>query len=316
MRLLVTFVSPKRSARTLQVAAEHARALGAEIIVLKVVPDAHKVGVVAELIASDRPTQKATEQVGQAARQLDMMGIAARGVVRVDEVAEGIVRAALEWHADVVYVGTFQSPETLRMQNDPIARHLIDHCQSNVILVRSGDPVEEVQPPLARAGQFIMSGRADQSDQARAVGSPYALPNQPGNFRIRQLLMTFAIIGLLIAFAFNFANTGRIIDPTSDQAVTANTNFALMDWHISGLWVINCPVAWVRVQNNNSVPIHSILFEYRTFSADGKPLDVGTYEIEGTVAPQTTKNFIELYLGLVALESERLSVRLLSVKRG
>jgi nucleotide-binding universal stress UspA family protein len=300
MRLLVTFVSPKRSARTLEVAAEHARALGAEIIVLKVVPDAHKVGVVAELIASDRPMQKATEQVGQAARQLDMMGIAARGVVRVDEVAEGIVRAALEWHADVVYVGTFQSPETLRVQNDPIARHLIEHCQSNVILVRSADHGEEVPLRLVR----------DQALGPHERGEPTA------NFRVRQVLMTLAIIGLLSLFAFTFANTGRNIDPSSDQAVTANTNFALMDWHISGLWVINCPVAWVRIQNNNAVPIRSILFEYRTFAADGKPLDVGTYEIEGTVPPHTTKNFIELYLGLVALESERLSVRLLSVKRG
>ena len=302
MRLLVTFISPKRSARTLQVAADHARALGAEIIVLKVVPDAHKVGVVAELISSDRPTQKATEQVARAAHDLDRQGIAARGVVRVDEVSEGILRAAIEWHADAVYVGTFQSPDTLRLQNDPIARFLIDHCPANVILVRQTDP-EAAAAPHPAGITHAATGTAS------------------GPFRFQRAFLIVVLMCLLFVFALRFANTHAVVDTGSDSALTAQTTATLMDWHISGLWVINSPVAWVRINNNSPYPIKEITFEYRTYSADGKPLDVGTYTIEdhrgksAVVGPHSAGNFIELYLGVVNLESERLTIKLLSVKR-
>lgn len=104
------------------------------------------------------------------------------------------------------------------------------------------------------------------------------------------------------------------IDPER-STLTANTRLELVDWHISGLWVINSPVAWLRVSNYNNVPIHDITLEYQSFTAEGRPLDKGTFTIEGTVPPGQTKNFIELYLGLVDLYTERLSVRLLSVKR-
>jgi nucleotide-binding universal stress UspA family protein len=303
MRLLVTFISPKRSARTLQVAAEHALALGAEIIVLKVVPDAHKVGVVAELIASDRPTQKATQQVAKAAHELDRQGIAARGVVLVDDVTEGILRASIEWHADAVYVGTHQSPDTLRLQNDPIARFLIDRCPANVILVRQVDPGGDDQmrvpvPPLSSAQL-----------------------NGGGAFRFKKVLLGLALMVLLFLFALRFANTHQTVDSSSDAALTRSTTASLMDWHVSGLWVINSPVAWVRITNNSPYPIKDITLEYRTYGANGKLLDVGTYLIEDTrggpavVRPYDAHNFIELYLGVIHLESERLTVKLLSVKR-
>ncbi|MBX9685889.1 MAG: hypothetical protein K2X27_04250 [Candidatus Obscuribacterales bacterium] len=106
----------------------------------------------------------------------------------------------------------------------------------------------------------------------------------------------------------------EIIDPEAEQ-LKSNTRLELVDWHISGLWVINSPVAWVRVTNMNNVPLHDITFEYRTFAADGHPLDRGTFTIEGKVPAGTTKNFVELYLGLVDLYTERLSLQLLSVKR-
>lgn len=97
-------------------------------------------------------------------------------------------------------------------------------------------------------------------------------------------------------------------------ALTRSTSLVLMDWHISGLWVINSPVAWVRVFNNSDLPITEVTFEYSTFDNNGKPLDKGTFTIEGTIPPRCHKDFIELYLGLVDLYSENLSVRLLSVK--
>jgi len=95
----------------------------------------------------------------------------------------------------------------------------------------------------------------------------------------------------------------------------SGTRAQLMDWHISGFWVINCPVAWIRVTNLNQVPIKEITVRYDTYDAAGNPLDHGTYTLDGTVVPGQTKNFIEQYLGLVSLYTERLSVTLVSVKR-
>jgi hypothetical protein len=98
-----------------------------------------------------------------------------------------------------------------------------------------------------------------------------------------------------------------------DKTLTDHTYIELVDWHISGLWVINCPVAWVRVANYNSVPIKDIKFQYDTYDVDGNPLDHDTYTIEGTVPPGGVRNFIELYLGLVNLHSEKLSIKIVSV---
>jgi hypothetical protein len=102
--------------------------------------------------------------------------------------------------------------------------------------------------------------------------------------------------------------------PASDPELAARTQIVLMDWHVSGLWVINCPVAWIKVSNYNHVAIKEITLQYNTYDAHGRPLDQGTFTIEGSVGPMQSKNFIELYLGLVDLYSERLSIKLLSVR--
>jgi hypothetical protein len=99
-----------------------------------------------------------------------------------------------------------------------------------------------------------------------------------------------------------------------DQQLTNQTYFELVDWHISGFWVINCPVAWVRIKNYNPVAIKDITFQYNTYDYDGTPLDQGTYTIEGSVPASSVKNFPELYVGMVNLHSEKLSVKLVSVK--
>lgn len=118
----------------------------------------------------------------------------------------------------------------------------------------------------------------------------------------------------LAAFAMCFLSGCESI--TGDQALTSKTYFELVDWHISGLWVINCPVVWVRIKNFNSVPIKDITFQYNTYDYDGTPLDQGTYTIEGSVPASSVKNFPELYVGLVNLHSDKLSLKLLSVKGG
>ena len=83
-----------------------------------------------------------------------------------------------------------------------------------------------------------------------------------------------------------------------------------------GFWVINSPVVWVRVANYNKEPITEITFQYNTFDYEDKPLDQGTYTLEGTVPGGTVKNFIEQYVGLVSLHSNKIMCKLLSVKRG
>lgn len=120
-----------------------------------------------------------------------------------------------------------------------------------------------------------------------------------------------ATVVVLLCISMQFANAGF---RQESQVASANTRLELIDWHVSGLWVINSPVAWVKVTNYNNVPIHEITMEYQTFDTNGKPLDKGIYTFEGTVQPHTTRNFIEQYLGLVDLYSERLQLRLLSVK--
>ena len=102
--------------------------------------------------------------------------------------------------------------------------------------------------------------------------------------------------------------------PSGNPELTAKTRLELVDWHITGLLIINCPTAWVRVGNFNSVPIKNITFQYNTFDENGQAMDEGTFTIEDSVKPGQTKNFIELYLGLVDLHTERLSVKLLSVE--
>jgi len=47
MKFVVAFSSPKRSAMTVERAAAHAKAMNAEVVLLRIVPDPEKVGVTA-----------------------------------------------------------------------------------------------------------------------------------------------------------------------------------------------------------------------------------------------------------------------------
>ncbi len=129
----------------------------------------------------------------------------------------------------------------------------------------------------------------------------------------KKLIGILSVFLVLVWVSTSFLGCHRP-DPDSDQ-LCRNIQLELVDWHICGLWVINAPVAWVRVRNLNNVPVKEITFEYRTYAADGRPLDRGTFTLEGTAHPHVTKNFIELYLGLVDLYTERLSIKLLSAAR-
>lgn len=101
----------------------------------------------------------------------------------------------------------------------------------------------------------------------------------------------------------------------TDAELSKNVYMELVDWHISGLWVINCPVAWMRVLNYNNVPVKNPKVSYATFDYEGKRLSTGTYTMEGEVPAGQVKNFIEQYLGLVDLHSDKLAVKFIGVER-
>lgn len=138
MRFMVAFSSPKRSARTVEAAARYARALDAELVLVRVIPDAEKVGVVAQLIATDRPVEKAQEQIDMVVGQLKTEGLNASGFVKVGAVGPGIVSAATEMSVDMLFVGTmnFQAKPRFLMARDPIVHYLVDHCPVNLMLIR------------------------------------------------------------------------------------------------------------------------------------------------------------------------------------
>lgn len=135
------------------------------------------------------------------------------------------------------------------------------------------------------------------------------------SLNIRPTWKTVSLFCVLAFSIFSCVGLTGCAAVGGDNELTSHTRFELVDWHISGLWVINCPVAWVRVKNYNPVPIKNITFQYDTYDVDGNHLDQGTYTVEDTVDPGAVRNFIEQYLGLVNLHSDKLSVKLISVDR-
>ena len=148
MKFMVAFNSPKRSASVVTVAAHHALATGAELVLLRVLPDAEKVGVVAQLIASERPHDKAQKQLNLVVGKLREKGINAVSVLRVGEVAAGISSAATELGADLLFVGTANTSARPRfyMMRDPVVQYLVDNCPVSLLLVREDDP--QAQPGI------------------------------------------------------------------------------------------------------------------------------------------------------------------------
>ena len=118
------------------------------------------------------------------------------------------------------------------------------------------------------------------------------------------------------AFAVCIGASGCAPEAQTSDALKQNTRLELVDWHISGLWVINAPVCWVRVANYNNKPIKEVTLAYTTYGYEGQPLDHGTYTLDGEIPPMSMKNFAEQYVGLVNVESDQISISLVSVKEG
>lgn len=142
MKFVVAFSSPKRSAKTVDTAARHARAMGAEVVLFRVVPDPEKVGVVAQLISTDRPMDKAKSQVDEVVGRLKASGVDASGVVKIGEVAKSIAEFAKEQNADLLFIGTTDvmkkgGANSIFFKRDPVVNYLVDHCPVALCLVRT-----------------------------------------------------------------------------------------------------------------------------------------------------------------------------------
>lgn len=145
MKFMVAFSSPKRSSPVVTVAARHAMATEAELILVRILPDAEKVGVIAQLIATDRPQEKAQKQIDMMVAKLKEKGINARGDLRVGEVAPGLVKAAVELGVNMLFVGTMNLHQRPRfyMTRDPVVHYLVDKCPISLCLVRADDPTAQ-----------------------------------------------------------------------------------------------------------------------------------------------------------------------------
>ena len=144
MKFVVAFSSPKRSSKTVDTAAKHAKALGAELVLLRVVPDPEKVGVVAQLISTDRPLDKAKSQVDEVVARLKRQGVDATGIVKVGEVAKSIAETTKQLNADMLFIGTtdvVKHPSNFLFKRDPIVHYLVDHCGASLVLIRTPDMV-------------------------------------------------------------------------------------------------------------------------------------------------------------------------------
>ena len=182
---------------------------------------------------------------------------------------------------------------------------------SYIFLCRSGNTGNFSQPGLFWADGLRQIGRFAQFSLKRTAGLVrFKLTTCPARWSISALLTLMSVVTI---------TTGCGPVEPNDAELTKNVKLELVDWHISGLMVINSPVAWVRVSNYNPVSIKDITFEYDTFDAEGLPLDKGIFTIQDsvyhTVYPGEVRDFIELYLGLVNVRTEALRVKLLSVKR-
>lgn len=126
-------------------------------------------------------------------------------------------------------------------------------------------------------------------------------------------LISVSVMAATLLFCATF--TTSCSTPTVGNAELArNVYVELVDWHVSGLWIFNTPICWIRVVNYNDVPVKDVRVRFKTFGYNGELLSNGTYTMEGTIGPRSVKNFVEQTVGLVDLESDMLSIELDAVQ--
>ena len=139
MKYMVAVTSPKKSENVIDIAAAHALGMGAELIVLRVIPDPKKVGVIAQLIESDRPETKANEHLNLIVERLKERGINCSSELRRGPVAKGIVKAAEDHDVDILFAGACHPDDRgfLLGQTDPILKYLVDNLPTSLCVVRT-----------------------------------------------------------------------------------------------------------------------------------------------------------------------------------
>lgn len=136
MKLVVAFTSPKRSAKVLAMAEKQALALDAELILLRIMPDPEKVGVVAQLVASERPNLKANKLVDRVIAELKSRGVKASGEIRMGEVAKDLLGVTRELGADLLFLGTIDPKRrTFFQKHNPIVSYLINNSEIPLCIV-------------------------------------------------------------------------------------------------------------------------------------------------------------------------------------
>lgn len=207
------------------------------------------------------------------------------------------------------YQGNYLEKEQSRIKHVRTRRTRL--LCSDILLCRFGNTGNFSQPGVFWAHGLKQISRFAQFNFKRTAGlSRFKLTSWPARWRLSALLTVLSVVVI---------TAGCGPEEPNDAELTKNVKLELVDWHISGLMVINSPVVWVRVTNYNPVSIKDITFEYYTFDAEGLPLDKGVFTIQDnvyhTVYPGEVRNFIEIYLGLVNVRTEALQIKLLSVKR-
>jgi nucleotide-binding universal stress UspA family protein len=135
-KLLVAVADRESSHKAIQTASSYARALNAELILVNVLGDPHRVGVVAELIESDLPVIEAKTWLKETIDSLAAVGVTSSFLLLRGEVGAVIVREAVEQAAQVVFLSTTLKHEGFEIEHDPIAHYVIEHCPTDVYLVR------------------------------------------------------------------------------------------------------------------------------------------------------------------------------------
>src|ERR1700729_1605398 len=99
--------------------------------------------------------------------------------------------------------------------------------------------------------------------------APERQPRLPGLLRPPVVLRLLAPV-IALMFMLPITISGCSPELLLDPELSKNVRIELVDWHVSGLWVINSPVCWFRVYNYNAKPITDITINYETFDFEGK----------------------------------------------
>ena len=142
MKYMVAFSSPKRCQATVLEAARQAREANAELILVRVIADPKRVGIVAELIATGEPLLKAQRQIDAVVANLRSFGVNASGYVRIDDVGPGIVRASQEMNAEKIFLGAknFGSRKAFFGWRNPIRTYVLKKSRIPICLVQESAP--------------------------------------------------------------------------------------------------------------------------------------------------------------------------------